>query len=686
MLTAVCFAMAAVLGWQLLMQYLAVKNHWTVTTQPAQTSNQPVETPPEQAVSAPAATTTSAAPTASTSAVRIANSSTTQPAAISIGSGVRNDPTYSMELDLSPRGASVVHVALNQFKQSVDGNSAYTYEQPLDVNDVSHAALATDSITLNGQSIDLSQIDWQLLVKTPSSATFGLTLNDAAGKGLARLEKTFAVFPQDDRRQGYEAQVNEQVINLSSHPLTVHTMMNGVVPPTREMESTDDRQILAGYPSENSIEAGHWNLSEFFKTPTRRLIVEEKTQQPMRWFGASSVYFLAIVRPEPAPKNLVSLQVSDAEATTLNGQAPSDEDRQVITTLTTADATLKPGTTAELPLWVFFGPKKLSVISSSYYSAPPLGYDSTFRTMSHGFCGFCAFQPVITALVDMLRGFHFILRDWGLAIIALVIIVRLILHPITRRSQVSMQKMQKMGPEMEKLRKQYKDQPEELNKAMMQFYKEQGAGPVLGCLPMFLQTPIWIALWEALQNTFELRHAPFLHPFGIPLTWINDLSKPDSIYAFAHPIPLLFGWHLHSINLLPILMGVVMYAQQKFMPRPATINPDQASQQKMMIVMSTLMFPLMLYTGPSGLNLYIFTSSAVGIWEYKIIRDHMRKREEAEKEGKIIVEGTRKMRKGGGEIASKPETPARGLGAWFAKMQVMAEEAKREQEKKNKKR
>src|SRR2546423_4854244 len=107
----------------------------------------------------------------------------------------------------------------------------------------------------------------------------------------------------------------------------------------------------------------------------------------------------------------------------------------------------------------------------------------------------------------MLSAFHWVTRDWGLAIICLVIVVRVALHPITKRSTISMQKMGKMGPEIERLKKKYGDNKDELNKAMMQVYKEQGFTPVLGCLPMFLQMPIWIALWQALQTTFELRQA-----------------------------------------------------------------------------------------------------------------------------------------------------------------------------------
>jgi YidC/Oxa1 family membrane protein insertase len=288
------------------------------------------------------------------------------------------------------------------------------------------------------------------------------------------------------------------------------------------------------------------------------------------------------------------------------------------------------------------------------------------------FCGMCTFQWLISFLVMLLTAFHLVLRDWGLAIICLVLLVRLLLHPITKKSQVHMVKMQKMGPEMEKLKKKYADDKDALAKAQMQFYKEQGMTPVLGCLPMFLQMPIWIALWNCLQSTLELRHAPFLYG----LTWIKDLSKPDYLIHFAHPIPLIFSMHLAGINILPLLLAVVFYVQSKFQPKPAALTPEQAQQQKMMVVMSTALFPIMLYTGPSGLNLYILTSTAFGIMESKVIRRHIKEREELEKLGPTIIDAPPP---GKGGKKSEPEEPKKKN--WLARLQEKAEQIKNEGDK-----
>jgi YidC/Oxa1 family membrane protein insertase len=290
-------------------------------------------------------------------------------------------------------------------------------------------------------------------------------------------------------------------------------------------------------------------------------------------------------------------------------------------------------------------------------------------------CGACTFQWLIDVLVWLLTLFHAVTRDWGLAIIALVFLVRALLHPITKKSQVYMMRMQKMAPELEKLKKKYGDNKEELARAQMQFYKEQGMTPILGCLPMFLQMPIWIALWSSLQSTFELRHAPFLWGF----TWIHDLAKPDRLINFSPvhiPLPFCGVVTLDAVNLLPLLLAIVFYLQTKyFTPKPPSMTPEQEQQQKIMTWMTTLMFPVMLYKGPSGLNLYITASTLFGIIESKIIRDHIKQREALEAaRGPTIVDAPPPGK-------AKTDDPARKKG-WFERLQEMADQARKEAKRK----
>ena len=281
---------------------------------------------------------------------------------------------------------------------------------------------------------------------------------------------------------------------------------------------------------------------------------------------------------------------------------------------------------------------------------------------------------------------HVVFRDWGLAIIGLVAIVRILLHPITKRSQISMSKMSKMGPEMKRLQDKYKDDKEALNKAMMDFHKQQGLGPYLGCLPMFLQMPIWIALYGVLQTTFELRQARFLYGW----TWIKDLSQPDYIYHFASAVHLPLLGDIHGISLVPFLLSGAMFLQQQFMPKPVAATPEQLQQQKMMQWISPIMFLLIFYTYPSGLNLYIATSTAVGIIESKIVRDHIKAREEAEKAGKVFVSTKPSLARRMGRNENNDDTDSNDNGimsrimrAW-SKVLEHAEQARKENERKKK--
>jgi YidC/Oxa1 family membrane protein insertase len=239
-----------------------------------------------------------------------------------------------------------------------------------------------------------------------------------------------------------------------------------------------------------------------------------------------------------------------------------------------------------------------------------------------------------------------------------VAIVRAILHPLTKGAQVNMMKlskqMQTLQPELEKLKAKYKDNTTKLNQEMMALYREKGVNPAsmgLGCLPMFLQMPIWIALYAMLYFAIELRHESAFWGFfqwisGGHWPFLADLSSEDRFIplpaAMQVTIPLI-GQKLTAINILPILMGVVFYIQQKYMAAPSpNMSPEMKQQQAMMKWMMVILFPLMLFWAPSGLTLYILTSTAVGIVESKRVRAHIK---ELEDSGRLHE---KKQRKPGG--------------------------------------
>jgi YidC/Oxa1 family membrane protein insertase len=223
---------------------------------------------------------------------------------------------------------------------------------------------------------------------------------------------------------------------------------------------------------------------------------------------------------------------------------------------------------------------------------------------------------IAPGIMALLGFFHSLVGNWGVAIILLTILVRGSLMPLNRRSQLKMAeyqvKMQKVKPLLDKINKKYAKDAQAKQQATMKLYKQHKVTPPLGgCLPIFLQMPIFIGLFAALRSSTDLRQQPFV-------SWMKDLSRPDALVNFGGPVADFFPLSaVTSFNLLPIIMVVLWVAHQKSMPKPA--DPNQAQMQKMMTFMPIL-FGVMLYNYAAGLSLYMITSSAIGIFEAKVIK------------------------------------------------------------------
>jgi YidC/Oxa1 family membrane protein insertase len=219
----------------------------------------------------------------------------------------------------------------------------------------------------------------------------------------------------------------------------------------------------------------------------------------------------------------------------------------------------------------YFGPKVMSLLES---------VDSDMS----GLVNFGFFSVIAKPLLVLMKLFYGFIGNWGIAIILLTLLVRMLVLPINISSFKSMKAMQKVNPMIQALKEKYKDDPAALNRETMALFKEHKVNPLGGCLPMLLQIPIFFALYQVLGQSIELYQSPF---FG----WIHDLSLKDPFYV------------------LPLLMGISMFVQQKITPSAA--DPVQA---KMMLFMPVI-FSLMMFGLPSGLTLYIFVSTLFGIFQ-----------------------------------------------------------------------
>ncbi len=202
-------------------------------------------------------------------------------------------------------------------------------------------------------------------------------------------------------------------------------------------------------------------------------------------------------------------------------------------------------------------------------------------------------------LVWVLNLFHALVPNYGVAIILLTILVRILFWPLTHKSTVGMKKMQELQPKMKALQAQFKDNPQRLQQETWALYKAEKVNPMSSCLPMLIQIPVFIALFNVLRSAVELRYAPFL--------WIADLSEPEALFASWFP----FG----GLNILPIAMAVTTALQSAFTP-----STGDKSQQRMMMVFMPAMMLFMFYSFPSALSLYWFLSNVFSIVQMALIR------------------------------------------------------------------
>ena len=233
-------------------------------------------------------------------------------------------------------------------------------------------------------------------------------------------------------------------------------------------------------------------------------------------------------------------------------------------------------------------------------------------------------------MVWVLNLFNSWIPNYGVAIILLTILVRILFWPLTHKSTVGMRKMQEIQPLMKEIQKKYKDNPQRMQQETWQLYRDHKVNPLSSCLPMLIQIPVFIALFNVLRSTVELRYAPFL--------WIADLSEPEALFASWFP----FG----GLNILPILMAGTMALQSALTP-----SSGDAKQQRMMMVMMPIMMLVMFYNFPSALSLYWTLSQVFSIVQMWWIRKKYSPAPAA-KDGVVVPDAvemptTRQMRRHG---------------------------------------
>ncbi|MDD5504752.1 MAG: membrane protein insertase YidC [Candidatus Omnitrophica bacterium] len=297
------------------------------------------------------------------------------------------------------------------------------------------------------------------------------------------------------------------------------------------------------------------------------------------WVTTRGRYFSFIMKPKQ-PAQSVSVQ--------------SKTKNDLFTSVVSEPIALMPDSTIEHRFLVYAGPNDIQKM---------LLFDPSAHSIIH--YGF--FNVIGKILFDGLKILYHITHNYGIAIILLSLLISIIMFPLSRKSLQSMKEMQKIQPETEAIRKQFSDNPQKMNKEIMELYKRHKINPLGGCLPMLLQIPIFFSLYQVLLRSVELKGAGFL--------WIKDLAEPDAAFQLptaVRSLPVIGT----SVNILPILMALAMVFQQKL---SCGGSKQLSEQQRIMAVIMPIMFGLIFYNMPSGLVLYWFTNTMFMLFLQEVI-------------------------------------------------------------------
>lgn len=423
-----------------------------------------------------------------------------------------------------------------------------------------------------------------------STAVFRLRCPDDS----IEFEKRFTLNKAKPPKEGevdsarYVVDVEFTIRNLGDKKRLVQYVMQGPVGlPLENADSTRFfRSVKAGFLDEDGDLADEaLTAAAIAKADAADEIEEWKA--PVKYIGVDVQYFTALLFLKDQ-QNRQDFTTISPMLTALD-QATKDHS-DISLSFISRDLGVANGQPVSQSFRAYFGPKDYAVLEQ-------LGADSTID--------FGWFTVIGHFMTWLLETFHSWGLPYGITIILLTCVVRGLMFPISKKQALSQKRMKDLQPEIAALREKYKDDKKNMAQAQMELYRKANFNPFAGCLPLFLQLPIFVALYSTVGSWVELRMASFL--------WIDNLAAPDGLFEFGANI-----WLIGSrFNLLPVLTIVLFYAQQKMFMPPAT-TPEMASQQKMMNFM-LIIFLFMFYNMPAGLCVYFVASSLWGMGERKLL-------------------------------------------------------------------
>ncbi len=466
-------------------------------------------------------------------------------------------PLYSVVL--SSQGAVVKSMTLNNYRESVEPDAPL---KEMVSPDLTHG-------TVQFELADKSISNLSDAVFTTSAVSDRIEVSNKPGRLSFKwrspegviVEKTYT-FKPDSYLIGYNLALYNQSDRILQDELIVSLV-----------SKAPEGKRMYGFEGPFALIDDHVKKIKLKKIEDKNIYTGD-----LNWVAFTDRYFMSSVIPADPQKAKMRLSLDDNIVKT-RYQRPT--------------GTLTPGISRSYDFQLYMGPKSLSVLKNQ-------GYDLK-KAVDFGFFDFLA-KPCLL----LMNFIHSVIPNYGIAIIILTILIKIVFWPLGTKSYLSMNEMKKLQPLMAEIREKHKNDKQKMNAEIMNLYKTYKVNPVSGCLPIIVQMPIFFALYRMLYEAIELRHAPFVG-------WINDLSAPDRLLNFDVAIP--FMQPPYGIPVLTIVMGATMFLQQKLSPQAG--DPAQA---KMMMFMP-LIFTVIFINFSSGLVLYWLVNNILSIaQQYYVVK------------------------------------------------------------------
>ncbi|MBI4232193.1 membrane protein insertase YidC [Candidatus Peregrinibacteria bacterium] len=474
--------------------------------------------------------------------------------------------TGRFALKFSNKGGALVSAKLKNYKNQ-------SGKQDYELLNSSSGAL---SLNVVGNKIYLSDVYWET-ESTEDSVIFSVPLPD----GL-EIKKVFSI-----RKDEYVIDFKLFITNKGDKDVKAKLELV----PFPGLTYDSDYRVQYYHYGFAGVKSTDWAIT-YLSLPNAKETKPNQEigiiKQPgMLWAGVKNRHFAGVFIPQDGDF-IDSYEFRFMPSDKAAGQPEGN----ISCILKTTDLEIKPNVDSIFNFKVFLGPQVYDELAKQ---GNGIGY--LFDYTGFDFIGFI--------ILGILNFFYGMVGNYGWAIILTTLIIKIMLFPFDKKSQVSMFKMQKLQPKIVALREKYKNDKQKQGVEQMKLFKEYGVNPFSGCLPVLLSLPIYLGMYSVFDISVELRQSPFL-------LWISDLSQPDRLTKLPFSF---FGYN--DLNLLPIIMTVTWLIQSFMMP--LSPDPEQRMQQRMMMFMP-LLFGFMCYGLASGLSLYFFVNSLFGIIEQKLIK------------------------------------------------------------------